>query len=245
MSPAHSSSPITFSCSSKGSLTSARAVGRLRAFSFSCAFQFQVSGVGSVTLTAASYFIASPAGLGWLRKSCLVGGQHCCRDFVLVGVGAYQVMLMRRAVPDTSSCACAVGSWGSSKLKHDLCWVSTLPVLKCQWHPGKSLGWGLCWTLGSPKLLDGSERDHSTPGHRHCNDLILNLVLMAGGGCLRWHCPSPSSCSLWKLTEARNWVLFMPEQLRRKGSSGIISKHILGQSCKSYCFERGGLRRHN
>lgn len=74
MSPAHSSSPITCSCSSKGSLTSVWAVGMLKAFSFSCAFQFQVSGVGPVTLTAAaSHFVASPAGLWWLRKKCSVG----------------------------------------------------------------------------------------------------------------------------------------------------------------------------
>lgn len=50
--------------------------------------------------------------------------------------------------------------------------VATSPVssllLVLLRHPGRSLGWGFCWTLGSVKLLCSSKKDHNTSGHVFC-----------------------------------------------------------------------------
>lgn len=219
ISPAHSSNPITCSCSSKGSLTSAWAVGMLKAFSFSCTSQSQVSGVGPVTLTAAaSYFIASPAGLWWPRKSCSVGEDSVAAGGLCMGMGAHQVMLMRGATPDISSCACAVGSWATSKLKHYFCWVSTLPVLKHHWPV--ACGVKASWKEpGLRSLLNAGKPEIAVwqwKGSQHTWPQALE-------GGTRWLVGSASGRTAPALpfavyessAEARDWVLPVPEQPRR------------------------------
>lgn len=105
-------------------------------------------------------FYCFPCWVVMAQKELLGGRrQLCCRHFVYVGTGAHQVIPMRRAIPDRSSCACWI--LRHSKLKYYLCWVSTLPVLRCQVpvacdvkEPWKEPGLASLLTTGKPKIVE-------------------------------------------------------------------------------------------